>query len=328
MVGSPPPPPPTNLDTVTVTGWKLSLYDSAADLWNSLRSYSEHGYFLGQTGPVSSGFIGGDASMIGCAMAGNPIVYSTGNKIEPELDFQTTGEVQLYLKRTYNHYWSRKGLFGKYWISNFDLKIEKSTDGQKITAYRNDGSQVEFVYGTSPSAAWWQDRLQPTARIVSDGAGGYIYYAEDNSVETYDAQGLVTTQKNARGIGLTFNYSSGRLASVVHTSGKQVTFYWTGDQLTGVTDPAGNAFGYAYTANAFGSGQHRLAATTLPGTPSTAITYHYAASGDKSQFLGKSFNGVRYSTFAYDANGRAISSEHAGGVEKYTFSYSNGPMAS
>lgn len=250
--------------------------------------------------------------------------YATGNKIEPELDFETTGEVPLYLKRTYNHYWNRKGLFGKYWVSNFDLRLEKATDGQHITIYRNDGRQVEFVYGTSPSAAWWEDKSQSTARIVSDGAGGYIYYAEDNTVETYNPQGLVTTQKNSRGIGLTFNYSNGYLASVVHTSGKQITFYWTGDQLTSVRDPAGNAFGYAYTANVFGSGQHRLAATTLPGTPSTAITYHYATSGDVSQLLGKSFNGVRYSTFAYDSAGRAISSEHASGVEKYTFSYTAG----
>ena len=282
-------------------------------------------FYLYQTGPDNdlTGSSGGNPSPVGCT-EGNPIVYSTGNKIEPELDFQTTGEVPLYLKRTYNHYWNRKGLFGKYWVSNFDLKVEKSADSQKITAYRNDGSQVDFVYGTSPSTAWWQDKLQATARIVSDGAGGYIYYAADNSVETYNAQGVITTQKNARGIGLTFNYTSGRLASVVHTSGKQVTFYWTGDQLTGVTDPAGNAFGYAYTANAFGSGQHRLSATSLPGTPATSVTYHYATSGDISQFLGKSFNGLRYSTFTYDGVGRATSSEHAGGVEKYTFSYTDG----
>ena len=315
-------------DTVTVIGtW--TPYESGVGPSDFFLRYSAHSYYVGQTGPVSpasSGYTGnGNASPLGCALEGNPIVYSTGNKIEPELDFETAGEVPLYLKRTYNHFWNRKGLFGKYWGSNFDLAIQKSTDGQTITAYRNDGSQIDFVYGTSPSTAWWEDKLQPTARIVSDGAGGYIYYAADNSVETYNAQGVITTQKNARGIGLTFNYSSGKLASVVHTSGRQVTFYWTGDQLTSVTDPAGNAYGYAYTANAFGSGQHRLAATSLPGTPATSITYHYATSGDISQFLGKSFNGVRYSTFTYDGAGRATSSEHAGGIEKYTFSYTDGP---
>lgn len=320
MVGT---PPPTNLDAVEAWGVRIQFWDTNS--WGFFQRSIRQSLYLNQTGPVSytTGESSGSPAPGTCE--GNPVVYSTGNKIEPELDFETTGEVPLYLKRTYNHFWNRKGLFGKYWISNFDLGIKKSADGQRLTAYRNDGSQIEFVYGTSPSAAWWQDRLQPTARIVPDGSGGYIYYAEDNSVETYNAQGLITTQKNARGIGLTFNYVSGRLASVVHTSGRQITFAWTGDQLTGVTDPGGNAYGYAYTADAFGSGQHRLAATTLPGTPSTAITYHYAASGDISQLLGKSFNGVRYSTFAYDSVSRAISSEHAGGVEKYTFAYTDGP---
>ncbi|RZA21282.1 MAG: RHS repeat protein [Lysobacteraceae bacterium] len=292
------------------------------DTWDFFQRARNQSFSLGQSG-LEDAATGGNPAPGTCE--GNPIVYATGNKIEPELDFEATGEVPLYLKRTYNHYWNRKGLFGKYWVSNFDFKIEKSADGQKITAYRNDGSQIDFVYGTSPSTAWWQDKLQPTARIVSDGVGGYIYYAADNSVETYNAQGLVATQKNARGIGLTFNYSNGRLASVLHTSGKQVTFYWTGDQLTSVSDPAGNGYGYAYTGNAFGSGQHRLAATSLPGTPATAITYHYAPSGDTSRLLGKSFNGVRYSTFTYDSVSRAASSEHAGGVEKYTFSYTDGP---
>ncbi|NOT12104.1 MAG: hypothetical protein HOP23_09785, partial [Methylococcaceae bacterium] len=33
-------------------------------------------------------------------------------------------------------------------------------------------------------------------------------------------------------------------------------------------------------------------------------------------------NGVRYATYKYDANGKAISSEHAGGVEKYSMAFS------
>jgi YD repeat-containing protein len=35
--------------------------------------------------------------------------------------------------------------------------------------------------------------------------------------------------------------------------------------------------------------------------------------------------GIRYSTFGYDAQGRAISTEHAGGVDKYTVSYTTPP---
>lgn len=43
----------------------------------------------------------GDTSNPG---SGNPIALATGNKIERELDFASTGEMGLYLERTYNHY--------------------------------------------------------------------------------------------------------------------------------------------------------------------------------------------------------------------------------
>lgn len=182
---NPPPPAPTDLERVPVTGLRLSTDYS---WWDFYRQTLRQSLYLNQTGPVEhvSGVegatlnSGNPALNAGCE--GNPVIYATGNKVEPELDFTTTGEVPLYLQRVYNHFWNRKGLFGRFWVSNFDFKIEKSADGLTIKAYRNDGSRVDFVHGTTPSVAWWEDRLQPTARIVSDGAGGYVYYAPDNSV--------------------------------------------------------------------------------------------------------------------------------------------------
>src|SRR5690606_248606 len=58
---------------------------------------------------------------------GNPIYPSTGNKVETELDFSSSGEAGLFLSRTYNHYWQGVGLFGRFWISNFDYKLTFGT---------------------------------------------------------------------------------------------------------------------------------------------------------------------------------------------------------
>ena len=96
---------------------------------------------------------------------------------------------------------------------------------------------------------------------------------------------------------------------------------WTNGQLTQVTDPAGNVYKYSYTADIFGAGRGRLATTTLPGSPATTVTYHYEDGRHAGALTGKSLNGVRYSTFAYDGEGRAASTEHAGGVERHTFAY-------
>ena len=57
------------------------------------------------------------------ATAGNPVVIATGNKIEPELDFGSSGEAALSLSRTYNHYWAGAGLFGRHWVSNLDYML-------------------------------------------------------------------------------------------------------------------------------------------------------------------------------------------------------------
>jgi RHS repeat-associated protein len=341
-------PPPQTLDTITVVGYpdlgtvtvvgtpppdsyNRWIYDQ---LFNRTSNPSNPGDFAGAQGRNGAGSsgktVGGDATCKqstptgGTGGMGNPIIPANGNKIETETDFITQGEVPLYLQRSYNHYRSEAGLFGKYWISNFDLKLVKSADGQRITAFRNDGSKIEYVYRTTPSAAWWEDKPVPMSRIQSDGVGGYILYPNDLTVETYDATGAIKSQKNARGIGLTFSYANGLLDRVTHTSGRYVQFYWTGNRLTSVVDPAGNAYGYGYNLDVFGTGLHRLASTVQPGNPGTTITYHYTRAGDPGALTGKSYNGVRYSTFAYDANGRATLSEHTNGVDRNTFSYTDG----
>ncbi|WP_164090793.1 RHS repeat protein, partial [Stenotrophomonas maltophilia] len=84
-------------------------------------------------------------------------------------------------------------------------------------------------------------------------------------------------------------------------SGRSISFGWTNGQVSQVTDPAGNIYRYTYTPNVFGNGRGRLASTTLPGAPATTISYHYEDGRFPGALTGKSFDGVRYSTFAYDA---------------------------
>lgn len=94
-----------NFETMTVTaprppgrvtfgfpGGGLNGYTHIGDGFNGRRG----GRTPGQTENDSK-----DADETGCPK-GNPILISTGNKIEPELDFAGAGEMGLYLQRTYN----------------------------------------------------------------------------------------------------------------------------------------------------------------------------------------------------------------------------------
>jgi RHS repeat-associated protein len=287
------------------------------------------------------------AETTGCS---NPIVMATGNKIELETDFVTGGEeMPLYLQRTYNHYWPGIGLFGKQWVSNFDYQLtfwnSSSTAAcypdpgnypacttipdhpSVLWAYRPDGRRIRFTWNATANA-WLEDKPDAVAKIVVNADGTYTHFAEDNTTEHYSNIGYILERKNAAGIGWTFSYisqpTSGNpngfsLNRVTHTSGRYVQFAWGYGNLKYVKDPAGNQYNYTYDADYFGADEDLLISATRPGTSPTTITYHYEVGG--GNLTGKSYNGVRYSTFAYGTGDVAISSEHAGGVDKHTFAY-------
>ncbi len=270
------------------------------------------------------------------------MVISTGNKIEPELDFQSAGEFGLFLKRTYNWYWNGYGLFGKHWVSNFDYKLTFGTSavnncyprpgGGKcgigsntvIWAHRPDGRMIKYLWNAT-SKAYLEQKASAISKIVKQSNGSFILYGEGNSVEVYSSAGYVAQVKNEQGIGWTYSYdASGTYPTrITHTSGRYIGFTWSGGQLRVARDPAGNYYGYAYHTNRFGTGQHLLAATSRPGQDYETTTYHYEDARYAGALTGKSFNGVRYSKFTYDANKYAISSEH-NGKDKYAFTYTPG----
>lgn len=271
--------------------------------------------------------------------AGNPVILSSGNKIEREEDFSASGEMGLGLSRTYNHFWQGAGLFGKHWVSTFDYKLSFGTTALNscyarpgggtcsvgantvIYSWRPNGGVVKYV--KAADGIFYQDAPTPISKIVKQADGSFVLYGKKGESETYSGAGYVNTVKNESGVGWTYSYVNGTYPyRVTHTSGRYVEFTWTNGQLTSVRDPAGNFYGYAYQANKFGLGLHRLAATSLPGAPATSIAYHYEVS-DITALTGKSFNGVRYSTFTYSLDGFATSTEH-NGLEKHSFLYTPG----
>lgn len=271
---------------------------------------------------------------------GNPIIPSTGNKVEFEADFTTSGEMPLELTRAYNHYWSGVGLFGRHWVSSFDYKLTFGTlavnacyprpgggacgigTNTVIYAWRPDGRIIKFIKNQN-NGIFYEDKPAPLARIEPQPNGKFHVYTEGAGFEIYSSAGYVEWVRNQTNISWTFTYTNGTYPHrITHTSGRFVEFTWSSGQLTAVRDPAGNYYGYAYTANKFGAGLHRLASSATPGTPAKTTTYHYEVA-DQTALTGKSYNGVRYSKFTYDANGYATSTEHTG-LEKFTFSYTPG----
>lgn len=200
-----------------------------------------------------------------CDQAADPVVFSTGNEVMPEVNFGSAGTMGLSLTLTYNHYWNGIGIFGRRWLSDYDYKLLFTTHdptspcytrpgntpcnpvGKPIWALRPDGRLIKFNYSTTPVPGWYEDKPSPIAKIIKNGST-YTLYSEDHTVETYDAYGFPLVIQNQQGVSWTFSYDANHyLQRVTHSSGRHVDFGWTNGLLTSVTDPAGHVYRYGYT---------------------------------------------------------------------------------
>lgn len=255
-----------------------------------------------------------------CPAVGNPIVVSSGNKVEFELDFRSEGEdseMPLIHSRTYSLHGSSVPTpggtslrpFGYQWRSNLEYYLRDNValrpDGTAWTFSQIFGSPNQYQ-GTGAGRLWRMTRLSGGASEVRGPNG---------EVETYNASGRITRKTNAHGISWTFTYNSDRLYRVTHDSGRYIELTWSGSRVSRLRKPDGTVVDFGYTSG-------RLDWTQYSGTFGYRINYHSDFLG---RLAGKSFDGARYSTFAYaydDAGDYASSSEHAGGVNRTTFSRS------
>lgn len=275
--------------------------------------------------------------------AGNPIYPLTGVKQETlRTGISVGGQEVLF---TYSsgpmtasegapRQGPRGGAFGKLWTSNLHRKLHSNIVGGTIKSAsldRGNGSNLTFddfdaagrsaARGTSPFIA------QKTSQ------GWTVYDSNLHSVEQYDESGALLAVVYANGNSLTFQYStSSTNSSIAPTAG----------YLIGVSDGRGRAISFSYAALPSGDFAVREMSTTSgvtkfsysPASNLYRITWEnsvfreflYEQSDFPWALTGiVDENGKRYASFGYDSVGRAISTEHAGGVDRYETSYSSPP---
>ncbi|WP_162140742.1 RHS repeat-associated core domain-containing protein [Arenimonas oryziterrae] len=265
---------------------------------------------------------------------GNPINTGTGNKFQEETDFDLGAGLEF--KRYYNSLgemaWAQ---LGARWRHSYSLKIDHAKDAQgkeTATLFRADGRTVSFEW----TGDRWLAEAGEFSKLSSsrDGAGkilGWTYHENGAShAELYDAAGRIVSIRGGLGEQLSFEYSTsstssaiaprpGLLIAVTNYLGRSLIFTYRADsQIGSVSLPDGSAYTYAYSGGL-------LVSVSKPGGSTRGYVYNEQALTTGSS-LPQALTGIvdekgqRFASFGYNWVGEAISTEHAGGVERYVLS--------
>jgi RHS repeat-associated protein len=279
--------------------------------------------FSGSSGLPSLGKSDGafcEACTRGGAAAGDPVNIGTGALFETIADYTTVGANPLSLVRYYNSASQQHGLyptiFGVNWRSNYDryLRLSSST---AVAAERADGQVVNFYLR---SGTWTPD--SDIGVSLTNSGSTWTLKDENDNTETYlasDGQALLQSIKMRGGYTQTLSHSGTQLTTVTDSYNRSLGFSYTSDTVSSVTTPDTLVLSYGYATV---SSSRLLNAVLYNTSPVTSQAYLYENASLPYALTGiTDENGNRYTSWAYDGNGRVTSSQHAGGADLTTFAY-------
>ncbi|WAB94752.1 MULTISPECIES: DUF6531 domain-containing protein [Pseudomonas] len=233
---------------------------------------------------------------------GNPINLAVGNKYQREVDYLDKSSPLMEFARAYNS-------FDGYWRHNFSTRLVVGKTSIRLV--HADGREVEFALAGNVAT--------PPANELGSlkhEAGQWLFASADQEQGAFDGQGRLLSWRDASGRGVALDYSAAEI-TVTDDHGK--SFRFTQDEkyqpLSFVA--ADSTVDYAYDST------RRLVSVKRSGQGSTGERRYLHENKLYPRFLTGIVdeNGVRYATWTYDGQGRAISSEHANGAEKIVLAY-------
>ena len=258
---------------------------------------------------------------LGCpdqGIKGNPVDLKTGKKMETETDYQGGGVFPLRFTRWYN---SR---LDQPW--NFSYSSHLNIVNDKIGVVLDNGRGYVFTVGQNGPVA---DADVP-GRLVQV-SGGYEYLDEQGIKRVYDDSGVLQSVTSRSGFSHTLSYTNDELDSVSDSFGNTLQITSVAGVVERIITPEQNEYHYRYNAAGY------LDKVTLPDDTPGDLTdnptreYLYESPNLASGLTGIiNEEGVRYSTFAYNPDGKATLSvlingdaNFPNGVNRYEFQYND-----
>lgn len=256
---------------------------------------------------------------LGCSncTVGEPINPAVGNLVENEVDFRSQiSTLPLNITRTYNSKSTSIGLFGAGWVTAFDSSIVFS-GGTAASVTMPDGKQLPF---TLSGGTWTAGSTIPTTMVAN--ASGFLVTTVDREQYQYNGGGQLLSITDGQGDSLTIP-SGQRTASqwTVNDNygNSMVISFYSGTSFVKSIQVAGQSYTYQYgfnqgltgaAANNLMSASYSITLTAGGKPQSVSRQYLYENAQYPNALTGLiDETGQRYSTWTYDINGLANSSQ-------------------
>lgn len=268
---------------------------------------------------------------------GNPCEVDSGKKVQTDVLYTASGTFPLELTINYDSRFAltnnaqlplsgrqSRNPLGIGWFSKYfqSLRVTANAGALIEVHARRANNQYVFFRQSGSNFVPEADVSEKLTRQV-DGFGnttGWQYKTLADDLESYDADGKLLSIKSRGGIIHTLGYGADAEypTSVSDPFGNTLTFGYDTTNINHVatiTLPGGTQIALAYDSN------ENLTTVTFPDT--NVRTYHYEDTGPEALNL---LTGItdeannRFATWAY-TDGNVTSSQHAGGVDNYNFTY-------
>jgi YD repeat-containing protein len=276
---------------------------------------------------------------------GNPISIGSGNKYQREVDYVNG---TLIVERHYNSAGSDAQInIGNKWRFGFDRTVRANLSASWIDVQRPDGR----IFSYKENAGAFQvdgdvsDRLTRLLDAGGNMTGWQISADKSQEIEKYSLDGKLVSIKSLGGSSNFFTYTGNKLTTISDQFGRQINLqYDASGRVSGFTDPNGGTYSYQYvTVNpvdpmfraptTLNPAYANLAQVTYPDNTFRQYQYDFGVAtlyGFQSALTGiVDEKGAQYASFRYGSGGQAnlaVSTEHFGGVEKYSIALSGGAI--
>lgn len=298
-------------------------------------AYDTNGiYYLLSPGPDPDDKNNGDSCKY--VSTPHPINGGTGNKYLAETDYAASGAGGLHFRRQYNSRGTNfSGNLGTAWRHNYISSVRAdfvSFGTQFIGVIRPNGTTTSFVAMAGDLYAPQDSDVTDKLVRLSNQSGWKYTVAADDTIETYDSTGRLSSIQERSGLTQTLTYntvpSGGSsptnklLLAVTDSFGRQLNFsYDSAGRINKMVDPSGQSYLYNYDSN------NNLASVAYPGDKTKSYQFNESANTSSVRRLLNALtgitdeNGSRYASYYYDSLGRAYSENHAGIADQYQLTY-------